>query len=78
MSFFAECTANIRVFIETTKVLKKNLKQPPFVELSPKLVEKLSLSRPVVSKFITQMVKDGKLFDSGKHIMNSSQTMLAL
>ncbi len=50
----------------------------PRNELTAKLVEKLSLSRPVVSKFITQMVKDGKLFESGKHIMDSSNIVLPI
>ncbi len=41
-------------------------------ELTQSLVVRLGLSRPVVSKFITQMVKDGKLFEAGKNIMDSS------
>ena len=46
--------------------------------LTATLVERLSLSRPVISRFITQMVKDGKLFQSGKNIMDSSNTVLPL
>ncbi|MBR4757489.1 MAG: AAA family ATPase [Bacteroidaceae bacterium] len=45
-------------------------------ELTSTLVERLKLSRPVVSKFITQMVKDGKLFESNKNIMDSSNAVL--
>jgi hypothetical protein len=50
----------------------------PRNELTANLVEKLSLSRPVVSKFITQMLKDGKLFESGKYIMDSSNIVLPI
>ena len=45
-------------------------------ELTQCLVEQLDLSRPVVSKFITQMVKDEKLFESGKHVMDSNDRVL--
>lgn len=45
-------------------------------ELTSTLVERLKLSRPVVSRFITQMVKEGKLFESAKNIMDSSNTVL--
>ena len=45
-------------------------------QLTSTLVERLKLSRPVVSRFISEMVKDGKLFESGKNIMDSSNTVL--
>lgn len=47
-------------------------------ELSSTLMGRLGLSRPVVSKFISQMVKERKLFESGKHIMDSADTVLPL
>ena len=48
----------------------------PRNELTAKLVEKLSLSRPVVSKFLTLMLKDGKLFESSKNIMDSNNIVI--
>lgn len=45
-------------------------------ELTVTLTQRLKLSRPVVSKFITQMVKEGKLIESDKSIMNPSDTVL--
>ena len=48
----------------------------PRSELTAMLVEKLSLSRPVVSRFISQMLKDGKLFESGKSVMDSENIVI--
>lgn len=48
----------------------------PRSELTAMLVEKLSLSRPVVSRFISQMLKDGKLFESGKNVMDSENIVI--
>lgn len=48
----------------------------PRNELTAKLMDKLSLSRPVVSRFITQMLKDGKLFESNKNIMDSENIVI--
>ena len=48
----------------------------PRNELTAMLVDNLRLSRPVVSKFITQMLKDGKLFESDKNIMDSENIVL--
>lgn len=45
-------------------------------ELTVTLTQRLKLSRPVVSKFITQMVKEGKLIEYDKSIMNPSDTVL--
>ena len=50
----------------------------PRNELTAKLVEKIGIQRAAVSKFITQMVKDGKLFESGKNIMDSRNIVLPL
>ena len=47
-------------------------------ELTTKLEDKLKLSRPTVSKFLSQMLKDGKLFESNKCIMNSENIVLPL
>ena len=47
-------------------------------ELTSKLVERLGLSRPVISSFISQMLKDGKLFESNKNIMDSQNIVLPL
>ena len=47
-------------------------------ELTATLEERLGLSRSAVSKLITQLVKDGKLFESGKNIMDSSNTVLPI
>lgn len=47
-------------------------------ELTSKLVERLGLSRPVISRFISQMLKDGKLFESNKTIMDSENMVLPL
>lgn len=43
-------------------------------ELTQKLQEPFGVERPAVSKFITKMVKDGRLYESGKFILNSPQT----
>ena len=50
----------------------------PRNELTAKLVERIGIQRAAVSKFITQMVKDGKLFESGKNIMDSRNIVLPL
>ncbi len=47
-------------------------------ELTSILVERLKLSRPVISSFISQMLKDGKLFESNKNIMDSQNIVLPL
>ena len=47
-------------------------------ELTSMLVERLKLSRPVISSFISQMLKDGKLFESNKNIMDSQNIVLPL
>jgi DNA-binding MarR family transcriptional regulator len=46
-------------------------------ELTKKLGEQMKLSRPTVSKFITQMVKDGKLYEADKVITATPETALA-
>ena len=46
-------------------------------ELTKKLEEQMKLSRPTVSKFITQMVKDGKLYEADKVITATTETALA-
>ena len=45
-------------------------------ELTKKLETELKLSRSTVSKFITQMVKDGKLYENGKMITASPDVAL--
>ena len=47
-------------------------------ELTSILMERLKLSRPVISSFISQMLKDGKLFKSNKNIMDSQNIVLPL
>ena len=46
-------------------------------ELTKKLEEQIKLSRPTVSKFITQMVNDGKLYEADKVITATPETALA-
>ena len=46
----------------------------PRNELTQELEPKLGIKRPSVSKFITQMVNDGKLYEVGKSILDSPQT----
>lgn len=48
----------------------------PRSELTAKLIDKLGLSRPVISSFISQMLKEGKLFVSNKKIMDSEKTVI--
>jgi hypothetical protein len=47
-------------------------------ELTQVLMKRLDLSRPVVSKFITKMLEDGKLFASGRHVMHSADIVLPI
>ena len=55
-------------------ILGENGGGMPRNELTSKLEEPFKVKRSAVSKFITKMVADGKLFESGKFIMNSPQT----
>ena len=50
----------------------------PRNELTAKLIERIGVQRAAVSKFITLMVKEGKLFESGKNIMDSANIVLPL
>jgi hypothetical protein len=50
----------------------------PRNELTAMLIERIGVQRAAVSKFITLMVKEGKLFESGKNIMDSANIVLPL
>ena len=47
-------------------------------ELTEKLKEILKRERTTVSKYLSQMIKDGKLFEAGKYVSNSQQIVLNL
>jgi hypothetical protein len=47
-------------------------------ELTAKLVEQIGIQRAAISSFISKMLKDGKLFESDKYIMDSENIVLPI
>jgi len=60
----------------TLDILAKNGNHMMRNELTALLAERLHLSRPTVSKFLTKVIADGKIFEANKSVTLTSQTTL--
>ena len=58
------------------RIITENLGCINRSELTKKMEAVMNISRPTVSKFITRMVKEGKLFEANKYITSSPETVL--
>lgn len=59
-------------------VIREHSGSVPRSTLTAKMEEQIGIKRPAISKFLTRMVKDGKLFESGKFIMDSRNIVLPI